>query len=680
MARKKKPLNDSEIISLVQDSIQAGVKFTDSKLAAERRKVTDYYNGKLPKPIHGGNSSYVSTDVFDAVESTKATLLEAFSVGADIIQFSPKGAEDEREATIATAYTKHVVFEQNPGTDIMGSVIHDGLTCRLGVVKVYWDHQTEDVEETFEADTEDALVGLPDDAELRTLDVSDDGTVSGTIGHEVDRSQVRIEVLPPEEFIVNPSIKALDGTTPITHRTEKSKTELLNEGYPKALVEKICTSDTTLEFDQERIARFDPVGADSFGSHGDRQEATKPFVIYETYATLDIEQTGHARFWRIVHCGEVILEKERVDRHPFLTYAPLPVPHSLYGGNFAARVIPIQNAKTVLTRSILDHAVITNNPRYGVVRGSLTNPRELIDNRIGGLVNVTRSDGIFPLPQYPLNPHVFQTIAMLDEDKEDTTGTSRLSQGLNKDAISSQNSQGMVEQLIGASMQRQKTAARAFATQFLKPLFLEVYRLVVENEKQERIVAIAGDWVPVNPQDWARQRDVTVELRLGYGEKDKMAEEYLTLGQILDSDESIKPMYGPEERYNLYKKVMEVKGHKNVQEFLKRPDQVQPPQPDPMMAAELQLKQQELALNDRKQTLAEQKFMAEFNLEQMKADFDKRFAAMEYALKVQEEHRKEAETANKIEVANAEIELAEKELEKAPEENSKATAIISPNG
>ena len=98
---------------------------------------------------------------------------------------------------------------------------------------------------------------------------------------------------------------------------------------------------------------------------------------------------------------------------------------------------------------------------------------------------MSRSDGIAPMPQAPLNPFVFQTIQMLDEDKEDNTGVSRLSQGLNKDAISKQNSAAMVEQLATMSQQRQKIIARCFANNFVKPLFYEIYRLCVENETEQ---------------------------------------------------------------------------------------------------------------------------------------------------------------------------------------------------
>ena len=168
---------------------------------------------------------------------------------------------------------------------------------------------------------------------------------------------------------------------------------------------------------------------------------------------------------------QLLLEVEEVDRKPFIVFCPLPIPHSFYGSNFADKLCATQNARTVLTRSILDHAMITNNPRYMVTKGGLTNPRELIDNRVGGLVNVTRPDAIAPLPQASLNPFVFQTLEALDQDAE-LTGVSRLSQGLNKDAISKQNSAAMVEQLTTMSQQRQKIIARNFANHFVKPLFL----------------------------------------------------------------------------------------------------------------------------------------------------------------------------------------------------------------
>jgi hypothetical protein len=89
---------------------------------------------------------------------------------------------------------------------------------------------------------------------------------------------------------------------------------------------------------------------------------------------------------------------------------PLPIPHVFYGNNFAARVIHTQNARTVLFRGVLDHTAITTNPRYMVVNGGLMNPRELLDNRLGGIVNVRRPDSVAPFQQNPLNPYIFQLL------------------------------------------------------------------------------------------------------------------------------------------------------------------------------------------------------------------------------------------------------------------------------
>ena len=87
----------------------------------------------------------------------------------------------------------------------------------------------------------------------------------------------------------------------------------------------------------------------------------------------------------------------------------------------------------------------------------------------------------------------------------------------------------MVEQLATMSQQRQKIIARCFANNFVKPLFYEIYRLCVENETQERIFEVAGDYVAVDPASWVEQRDVVVELKLGYGEQDREAQKMMQL-------------------------------------------------------------------------------------------------------------------------------------------------------
>src|SRR3546814_5080548 len=115
--------------------------------------------------------------------------------------------------------------------------------------------------------------------------------------------------------------------------------------------------------------------------------------------------------------------------------------------------------------------------------------------RMGGVVNVrSLTDSVAPLPSGSINPYVPQVIAMVDSDREDTTGISRLSQGLDKKALSHQNSAGLVEQLTSNSQGRTKIIARNFALQFVSQLYLKVYQLVIEKATEEKLIENAGNF------------------------------------------------------------------------------------------------------------------------------------------------------------------------------------------
>ena len=669
-------LDDSDIVVMVENNIKTSVGYYDSEISKERKKVTEYYNATLPRPAHDGNSKFVSQDVYDSVEALKAALLETFAAGNNIVKFAPQNADDVETAEVCSKYTDYVMFRQNDSFEVMNSAIHDGLTARVGVAKVFWDEKEEIIEEEFTDVNQDELDMLlaQDGVELGDSTTNEVGLISGTIVMARDASQVTIQSLAPEEFLIEPQAKSLDDVNFVAHRTRKTLTELREMGYSEELLKDIGSDheDVEVETDPEILARFESIGASrGFDTKG-YQDQVRDIMVYECYMMLDKEGTGIAYLYKVCKAGNVILECVEVDRKPFIVFTPLPIPHAFYGSNFASKVIATQNARTILTRSILDHAVITNNPRYMVVKGGLTNPRELIDNRVGGLVNVSRPDAISPMPQAPLNPFIFQTLQMLDEDKEDTTGVSKLSQGLNKDAISKQNSAAMVEQLATMSQQRQKIIARNFANQFLKPLFHEVYRLVVENEQYEKVVDIAGNFVEIDPTSWKEKRDVMVELKLGYGEQERDAAKFMQLHTLFSQDPNLQPMYQMPNRFNMMKEALQKQGILNVEEFLTPPDQLPEPQPDPMQQMQTQMAQKQLELQERQQQLAEMKAQMDGQMTQMKLELDKMKAESSHALSSDNQDLKEEQFAHKKYIDEAELEVL-----KAAED---VRGIASPTG
>ena len=654
-------LEDDEIVAILDSNIRQSIGSFDSDLARERKKVTDYYNAALPKPAHDGNSRYVSQDVYDTVESMKAALLETFSSGSRIVKFAPQGPEDVQLASVCSAYTDFVLFRQNDGFGLFRSVIHDGLVARAGIAKVFWQESSEEDLQEFEglSQSELDMVLAEDDVELVESDEDENGLINGVVSSPVSTSQVVVEAIPPEEFLIESQAVSLEKANFVAHRTRKTLSELRDMGFDEDTLDSIGEyhEEVELETDAELLARFDNIGSDRGNSSRGYQDQVRTIMVYEIYINLDIEGTGIAKLHRILKAGNAILEKEEVDRLPFVVFTPLPIPHAFYGSNFAEKLVATQNARTILTRSILDHAMITNNPRYMVVKGGLTNPRELIDNRVGGLVNVSRPDAISPMPQASLNPFVFQTLQLLDEDKEDNSGVSRLSQGLNKDAISHQNSAAMVEQLATMSQQRQKIIARNFANQFVKPLFHLIYQLVVENEDQQKIIDLSGEYVQVNPSVWDSKRDVMVQLHLGYGEQEAESQKHLMMHQMFSQDPILQGMYQPQNAYALVKDVMEKAGIMNVSDYLTPPDQLPPPQPDPAQEMQMQMAQKQIELQERQTAVAEAKAQVDAQIAQMKMELEQMKAQAQHALQSDNQDLKEQQFKFKQFIDSNELEI-----------------------
>lgn len=677
MARQKKKMTEEDILTALESQIQSGVGYFDSKLSREREQVLKYFNGTLPAPFHSGNSKYVSMDVYDTVESTKALLLEVFAAGSNIVEFTPQGPEDVEPARVCSVYTDYVFFRQNDGYGLMSDTIDDALKSRNGIVKAYWDQRTEEVEETFESLAADEFIVLMEDPQIELVDYDHDpleDTYSGTLIRKINKSQVRVDVIPPEEFIISPRAKSITDAPFVAHRCQKTQGELIREGYSRKLVEKLST-DETWQWDSEKLARLDSISAGSQGVETEYAPEARSITVFECYIQLDIDGKGKTKLWKITKAGETILDREVVSRVPFKDFCPLPIPHSFYGSNFAKLCIPIQNARTVLMRGILDHTVRTNNPRTMVVKGALVNPREMLDNRIGGIVNITRPDGIFPEPQAALNPFVFNTIQLLDEDKEDTTGVSKLSQGLNKDAVSKQNSQGMVENLVTLSQQRQKIVARNFAYKFIVPLMLEIYQLVIENESQQKIIEVAGSYETIDTRDWEERKDVQVALKLGYGEQEKDAQECMELHAFLSQDPKMQRMYGEEQAYRLVSTYMQKKGKKNVNDYLIPFEELEPPQPDPMVAKQMELEERKVALEEQKVQIAGGKAEAEARMDQMTHELSRMSKMIELMVSQREIERKEFEAQSRHDIGQEELAL----LKANPPAETKQTQIVSPN-
>jgi len=549
----------------------------------------------------------------------RSTVLESFSASTRIVRFQPERGESVDDAKQATDYCRHVFFKDNPGEDIMYGALSDGLKARIAVAKVYYDEDETEEDYEFEALTAEELtlqVEQHPNYEFTETEITPEGLYSGTFTVKTTNRKIKVELIQPEDFLIDASAASVCTAKFVAHRTLKTRSWFVKH-YGEAKAEEIQyqASDSHL-FEYEKYQRLEPLGFDP--SYSANDESTQEATLYECYVLMDADGSGKARLWKIDYAGGQVLSKERVSRAPFATFVPLPIPHTFIGENFAHSVIPVQNARTVLIRQIINHSLITNNPRQQVLNGTLANPAELLDNRLGGIVNVRRMDGIAPIPQAPLNPFIFNLIQMIDEDKEEVTGISKLSQGLNKDAISTQNAQGMVEQLISASQQRTKTVARRFGL-FMRDLFLLIYNTAVDHIDDEVRFEVSGVEAEVNPTLWRNRTAASVELTLGYGEQEAEVMKFQTLDMQYSQDPQIAPLYGLDKRYEMQRRILELRGVEDIDSILTHPSELPPPQPDPM--AELQMAQLQAQVEYTKAQA--QAMVAKAETDRLKAETDR---------------------------------------------------------
>ena len=187
----------------------------------------------------------MSQDVYDAVESMKAALLETFSTGNKTLRFSPQNVDDVQMADVCTEYTDYVLHRQNNLFEVMQTVIHDGLIARAGICKVYWEQKTDSYLEDIEDLTEEELdMRLADEmTEIEEIETDEYGMNNGQLRIYRDTSQVKIEAVAPEEFLIEPQCKSLESAMFIAHRTKKSLSDLIEMGYDEKVVMEINDED-----------------------------------------------------------------------------------------------------------------------------------------------------------------------------------------------------------------------------------------------------------------------------------------------------------------------------------------------------------------------------------------------------------------------------------------------------
>ena len=596
---------DSEVMARVNSEITESLGYGGT-LSEQREKAMEYYYGLPFGNEVDGRSQYVDSSVMDTIEWIKPSLMRVFASGDEMVTFNPVGPEDVEAAEQATDYVNYVFTKDNPGWEILYSWFSDALLQKNGIVKCWWDEYEDWNREEYNGLDEqefNALIIMPGIEVLEHTPYTDDYGPKHdlVIKRETYVGKVRIENVPPDEFLISREAKAIEDARFTCHRVTKTLSEL-RLMYPNENLDPddLGGGDDTMAYNAERLARyqFDDSSTQGWDNNSGDSDALRNYWLHESFLQIDYDGDGIAELRKICSVGDKILANEPIDRIPFVSITPVKIPHKFFGLSIADLIMDIQLIKSTLMRNLMDNMYNQNFGRYAVLEGQ-ANLDDLLTQRPGGVVRVKSPNAIMPLATPQLEKSSFEMLGYLDQLRESRSGVNKYSQGLNDNALTSHTTAAAVNATMTAAQSRVELIARCFAETGVKELMKNIYELVLKNQDHERVVMLRNKWVPVRPDMWRDQYDCTVSVGIGNGNRDQQLMHLSTMLQFAgDAMRGGLKIVNEQNMYNMGAALVKNMGFQNVDDFLTDPSTV-PPQPNPqeqLEQAEMQLKQKELEI------------------------------------------------------------------------------------
>jgi hypothetical protein len=618
MAKKIERLEDLELKNTLQSHIHNSLGFLGGTLSSEREKSLEYYQGdKLGNEIDG-RSQVVSTDVADTIESLLPNLLRVFTASDKVVVCEPVKAEDAPLADQATAYLNHIFYKENDGFQLLYNFFKDALLEKNGILKIFYDESQKVEYETYKNLTDKDYEDLTSDESVEIIDHTEKPDTLAEqaaeqfeaqmeqqgididlpepklhdckIKRTITEGKIKVESVPPEEFLIDRSAIKLEDANFVAHRVQMTRSELVSMGYDKEDVDSLPSSDAST-LNTERLARYENI--DDFPFDTSDTKTTQKVTVYENYVRYDADGDGIAELRKVLSVGEsseFILENMPCDHIPFVSVTPIPMPHRFYGRSVSELVEDIQLMKSTVMRQLLDNMYLTNNNRVAVMDG-MVNMDDLLTSRPGGVVRTKQAPNqvMQPIQAQPISQQAFPLLEYLDTVREVRTGVTKYNQGLDSDSLN-KTATG-ISAIMNQTQMRAELIARIFAETGVKDLFRKMFELSVKYQDREKIIQLNNQYVPVMPTEWKNRFNVTIQVGLGTGTKEQ---QIIILNNILDKQlqafqlqgQREFPMVSLKNIYNTLSKIVENAGLKTVDSYFINPDlgkqYVTPPPPPPI--------------------------------------------------------------------------------------------------
>ena len=656
----------TELEGIVAGLIDEAVDYIDLSESPDRIVASDYFNGRPFGNEEDGRSQVVSRDVRDTIALMMPQIMRTFFGTQRVVEYQPRYPEDVPNAEQASDYVNQVVLGTDNPTSFQTfySIIKDSLIKRIGIAKVDWERREEVEHEEYTGLDDQALEALMSDPDIEgssiesypdpdfvqpdtpppTEGVSPTGEpqvqpqdMEVPMLHDVVirrlsvEGSVIFEALPPEEFLIDRRAKSVEEATIVAHRRYLTVSELVSMGYDYD--EMVDLSGDADEFDtnMEFLSRH-PLG--SYASSDEGGEANRKVLYIEAYAKVDFSGSGITSLRRFCCAGNhhQLLHHSPVNDIPFVVFSGYPEPHFWRGNSVADLTMDVQLVKSSILRNMLDSLAKSIHPDTWLIEGQV-NIDDALSNKVGKLVRTRSAGAIGELNKSFNGKEAFPMLDYMDRMKEDRTGMSKASMGLDPDALQS-TEKSAVSATMASSQAQIELLCRVFAENGMKPLFKKILKLLHNHQEKARMVRLRNNWIPVDPRVWDIGMDVSVNVALGMGTTQEKMQMLAGLSvkqeKILQEQGATNPFVTNEQYHHTLSKMTELSGFKDVQSFWSNPKDFQPPPPEPpeptpdeiFATAQADKVRADIELDKQKFGLDQEKMIRDDDLQRDKLDSD----------------------------------------------------------
>jgi hypothetical protein len=602
-----KALTIEEIESIARVALDDAVDFRDSEIQDERELADKYYQGQTRLETVEGRSKVVVTKVRDAVKQVIPSLARIFTQIDEIAEFYSDDEEDQKLCSDATRYCNNVYHKHDGYKAIIEASI-DALKAKAGIIKVTVQNKQVVSHKIYKkSDVQENVVLLGETTE------ETDEEIIQTYNRNIKVWELK--ALAPENFLISPDATHPDEARLCAHQEEKRISDLVEMGLPYDELINIpsSTSSSTNTEDAER-KDFDYEKED--GANTAVDPSSRVILYTEAYLRVDADGDGIAELRKLQLVGESykILSSEPVNHHPFAAFKAELQPHVFYPICLAEDLIQDQDAQTALLRSIIDNAAFVNSPRT-VVNESKVNLDDVKSGKIGAIIRAREMGQIEELVTPFVAGQTLSVLQHLNEVSEARSGIVKLSQGLDADALQS-TTKIAAAAAISAADARIEMMARNIGETGIKSLFNCILRTAIFEAGHKQSIKTPDGFKTVDPSEWHTFISVRINFGLGSGRVD---EKQMALSGILPIQQAIIERLGtgnPICNWNNVRETLKTKlrlaGIHDCNKYF--------PYVAPEQLAELDKKQQEMAMAANKEKQAAQQMQQSAIMEMIRVE------------------------------------------------------------